>query len=200
MNSRIQKQEQPICSPKIILPNPNKKSDVIARSEEVQAIIDRMPTYWAKWVILCVGVLMGMIILLGFLIQYPDTVDGQISVTANAAPVRLVANSNGRITLFQPNKALLHKNDVISCIESGADYKHILWIDSFLKTLSDKSTIRVALPDTLLLGEVSSAYNFPFYNMSGYLLLTFIQPCDKNCNNKLFLTKQSLLILIMSCD
>lgn len=44
-----------------------------------------------------------------FLIQYPDTVDGQISVTANAAPVRLVANSNGRITLFQPNKALLHK-------------------------------------------------------------------------------------------
>lgn len=48
------------------LPNPNKKSDVIARSEEVQAIIDRMPTYWAKWVILCVGVLMGMIILLGF--------------------------------------------------------------------------------------------------------------------------------------
>lgn len=48
MNSRIQKQEQPICSPKIILPNPNKKSDVIARSEEVQAIIDRMPTYWAK--------------------------------------------------------------------------------------------------------------------------------------------------------
>lgn len=100
-----------------------------------------------------------------FLIQYPDTVDGQISVTANAAPVRLVANSNGRITLFQPNKALLHKNDVISCIESGADYKHILWIDSFLKTLSDKSTIRVALPDTLLLGEVSSAYNsfyFPF--------------------------------------
>ena len=141
------------------MPNPNKKSDVIARSEEVQAIIDRMPTYWAKWVILCVGVLMGMIILLGFLIQYPDTVDGQISVTANAAPVRLVANSNGRITLFQPNKALLHKNDVISCIESGADYKHILWIDSFLKTLSDKSTIRVALPDTLLLGEVSSAYN-----------------------------------------
>lgn len=167
MNSRIQKQEQPICSPKIILPNPNKKSDVIARSEEVQAIIDRMPTYWAKWVILCVGVLMGMIILLGFLIQYPDTVDGQISVTANAAPVRLVANSNGRITLFQPNKALLHKNDVISCIESGADYKHILWIDSFLKTLSDKSTIRVALPDTLLLGEVSSAYNS--------FLLSFLQ-------------------------
>ena len=162
---------------------------MIARSEEVQAIIDRMPTYWAKWVILCVGVLMGMIILLGFLIQYPDTVDGQISVTANAAPVRLVANSNGRITLFQPNKALLHKNDVISCIESGADYKHILWIDSFLKTLSDKAQFVLHCPIRCCLGKSvphTIPFYFPFYNMSGYLLLTFIQPCDKNCNNKLF--------------
>lgn len=37
------------------------------RSEEVQSIIERMPTYWTKWVALCVGVLMGVIILLGFL-------------------------------------------------------------------------------------------------------------------------------------
>ena len=50
------------------------------------------------------GVLMGVIVLLGFLIQYPDTVDGQISVTATTAPVRLVANSNGRINLLQTNK------------------------------------------------------------------------------------------------
>ncbi|MEA4967149.1 MAG: HlyD family secretion protein, partial [Bacteroidaceae bacterium] len=55
------------------------------KSEEVQSIIDRMPTHWVKWVALCVGVLMGILILLGFLIQYPDTVDGQISVTGNIA-------------------------------------------------------------------------------------------------------------------
>lgn len=55
------------------------------KSEEVQAIIDRMPTYWTKWIALCVFVLMGVVVLLGFVIQYPDTVDGQISVTANIA-------------------------------------------------------------------------------------------------------------------
>ena len=63
------------------------QQEVAEKSEEVQAIIDRMPTYWVKWVALCVGVLMGIIVLLGFLIQYPDTVDGQISVTATAAPL-----------------------------------------------------------------------------------------------------------------
>ena len=32
------------------------------KSEEVQSIIDRMPTHWVKWVALCVGSLIGIII------------------------------------------------------------------------------------------------------------------------------------------
>lgn len=138
---------------------PKEKEDITSKSEEVQAIIDRMPTYWVKWVVLCVSVLMGIIVLLGFLIQYPDTVDGQISVTATTAPVRLVATGNGRINLLQSNKTFLQKGDVISYLESGANYKHILWADSLLNALNYSANKIYALPDTLLLGEVSSAYN-----------------------------------------
>ena len=136
------------------------------KSEEVQAIIDRMPTYWVKWFVLCIGVLMGVIVILGFLIQYPDTVDGQISVTANIAPVRLVANSNGRINLLQTNKTQLQKGDVVSYLESGANYRHILWVESLINRLNTNASDKIFLPDTLLLGEVSSAYN-------GFLLAYF---------------------------
>lgn len=51
------------------------------RCEEVQAIIDRMPTVGATWVAVITGILIGMIFLLGFIIKYPDTVDGQITIT-----------------------------------------------------------------------------------------------------------------------
>jgi len=129
------------------------------KSEEVQSIIDRMPTHWVKWVALCVGVLMGILILLGFLIQYPDTVDGQISVTGNIAPVRLVANSNGRIYLLARDKSVVEKGSVISYIESGANYKHILLTEVLLKEIDLSKTDRIVLPDTLILGDVSSAYN-----------------------------------------
>ena len=135
------------------------QDETIEKSEEVQAIIDRMPTYWVKWVALCVGVLMGIIVLLGFLIQYPDTVDGQISVTATAAPVRLVANSNGRITLLQTNQSQLGKGTVIGYIENGANYQHVLVLDSLLKSLGKDKQEMSLFPDSLLLGEVSSAYN-----------------------------------------
>lgn len=138
----------------------NEQDEISRKSEEVQAIIDRMPTYWVKWVALCVGILMGIIVLLGFLIQYPDTVDGQISVTATIAPVRLVANSSGRINLLQANKVQLQKGDVIAYLESGANYKHILWVENMLNALNENvNSKKISLPDTLILGEVSSAYN-----------------------------------------
>lgn len=136
-----------------------QEEKLVERSEEVQSIIERMPTNWTKWVALCVGILMGVIILLGFLIKYPDTVDGQVSVTAITAPVRLVANSSGRMTLLQPDKTHIREGTVISYIESGTDYRHILWVDSLFNDpvlLGKGSSL---LPDSLLLGDVSSAYN-----------------------------------------
>ncbi len=129
------------------------------RSEEVQSIIERMPTYWTRWVALCVGVLMGIILLLGFLIQYPDTVDGEISVTAVTAPVRLVANTSGRLTLLEPDRTQITRGTVISYIESGADYRHILWVDSLLGNAGMPEKGYGMLPDSLLLGDVSTSYN-----------------------------------------
>ena len=75
----------------------NKHVKISSKSEEVQDIIDRMPTYWTKWITLCVSILIGIIIILSFLIKYPDTIDGIISITGGEAPVRLVAKSSGRI-------------------------------------------------------------------------------------------------------
>lgn len=135
------------------------KKDEHVKSEEVQAIIDRMPTYWVKWVVLCVSVLIAVLIVLSFVIQYPDTVNGQISITAQVAPVRLVANTNARIHLIKGNKCALKKGDVIAFLENGADYTHVLQLDTLLKKLQINHPASTTLPETLILGEVSSSYN-----------------------------------------
>ena len=106
--------------------------DDTEKSEEVQVIIDRMPTQWAKYVSLITGILISLIIGSGFIIRYHDTVEGQISVTASMAPVRLVANTSGRLHPLESNKNMLYEGDVIAYIESGADYLDILQLDSLL--------------------------------------------------------------------
>lgn len=144
-----------------------KIADENVKSEEIQAIIDRMPIHWTKLVSVCVGFFISIIILLGFLIKYPDTVDGQISITGNVAPVRLIANSTGRIQLLLSNKAMLRAGDVIAYIESGANFKDILFIDSMLNNLDISKSVEFPLPNSLLLGDVSSAYN--------HFLLSYMQ-------------------------
>lgn len=133
-----------------------------SRTEEVQAIIERMPTYWTKWVALFLSLLLAILFTISFLIQYPDTVDGQISITSNISPVRLVTNSNGRLILLKETGSTISSGDVIACVENGANYNHILFVDSLLNSLSssvNKEFIPVELPDSLLLGDISSVYN-----------------------------------------
>lgn len=138
---------------------PNGKTSVNERSEEVQAIIDRMPTYWVKWFALGIICLMGLIFALGFLIKYPDTVDGEILITGRQAPVRLVANSTGRMILLADNRQELAQGDVIAYIVSGADYRHVLTVDSLLQYIHAQTHSGYPLPDSLMLGDISSAYS-----------------------------------------
>ena len=134
-------------------------NQVADKSEEVQDIIDRMPTRWTARVALLTALLILGIIALGFIIRYPDTVNGQISVTAHAAPVRLVANTNGKMYLLRASGDQLRKGDVIAYIESGADYRDILLLDSLLRTAGFGCSRMDSLPGDLILGDVGPSYN-----------------------------------------
>ena len=136
-----------------------EEKEIQRKSEEVQSIIDRMPTQWAKYVAIITGILISLVITAGFIIKYPDTVDGQISVTSSMAPVRLIANSSGRLHLLQPNKSLLRAGEVIAYLESGADYKDVLLLDSLLLQFKPGTSNTLKFPFSLDLGDLASAYN-----------------------------------------
>jgi len=76
-----------------------------------------MPTRWTGWIVLIASIMISAMFLLSFLIKYPDTMDGQISITANKAPVRLVSATAGRIHLLKTNQAIMKPGCVIAYIE-----------------------------------------------------------------------------------
>lgn len=128
------------------------------KSEEVQDIIDRMPTHWATLTAWVVMALMAAVIVLAFSIKYPDTVTGQMVITSVDAPVRLVANSRGRIALLRTDGTLLHKGDIIAVIENGASLSDVLTVDSMCHMSVDANT-SFSIVNGLVLGELSSSYN-----------------------------------------
>lgn len=128
------------------------------RSEEICDIIERMPTRWTMWVALIVSLLMGVLFLLGYIIEYPDTVNGQISITSNKAPIRLVSGSTGRIHLLKQNHIKLRKGDMIAYIENGAEIKDIHQLETLLAQKIAPET-RLYLPEGLRLGDLGSTYS-----------------------------------------
>lgn len=134
-------------------------NDIEKKTEEVRNIIERMPTRWTGWIALGAGTLVGILFLLAFFIQYPDTVSGQISITANEAPVRLVSNATGIIHLLKPNHSVVKTGNVIAYIDNGADYDAIFEIEKLLKKEIDTHTVFTLPENELSLGDLSSNYN-----------------------------------------
>ena len=133
------------------------------RTEEVQYIIDRMPTRFGFLVSLIVIFLFVLFFVFGWVIRYPDIVTGQMTINANAAPLKLIANSNGKLKLMgAKSMETVKEGELIAFIENPTNPNNVIYIDSLLKTYnpSDKSIIALTkqLPKNFSLGELNPKY------------------------------------------
>ncbi len=132
------------------------------RTEEVQDIIDRMPYRTGKVVMMLICGLAILLLLFGWLIEYPETVSGSVSITASQAPVHLVANASGKIHLLKHNRDTLDENEIIAFVENPADLDDMTDLEHFIKKIQLDSLIqnpeKIKLPGGTVLGELSSTY------------------------------------------
>lgn len=139
-------------------------SSQIERCDEVQAIVERMPTKFATYIALIVTLIVSITLVLSFIISFPDTVDGRISLTASAAPVRLVANSSGRLQLFHNEGDSVQQEELLACIQNAAEPEQILELECILKSPFDISENEKLMPLKEGMGEISN--NFMQYMLA----------------------------------
>lgn len=129
-----------------------------ARTEEVQDIIDRMPTGWTVWIMAIMTGIVLTALILSVVIKYPDSVNGDITITGIKAPVRLVASSSGNVRLLAADREHVAKGTVVACIECGADMDDVLSLEGLCgNPLPQDTTLRIST--SLSLGPLSVAYN-----------------------------------------
>ena len=134
------------------------KDEQNERSEEVQDIIERMPTRWTFWIASIVSLIMFATIFMSCIIKYPDTVSGTITITMEEAPVRLVSHSSGYLHLLSDNMTEVKRYDCIGYLECGAEYNDVKLLDSLCHCNMDRNIV-LDLPQNLKLGSLSIAYN-----------------------------------------
>src|SRR5690554_816574 len=126
------------------------------RSEEVREIITTPPAWLIRWGITLVFILTSMVILLSFLIKYPDFVPAKVLVTTREPTERVLARTPGQIErLFVENGDPVTAGQALAGIKSTANLKDIMYLRDML--------------DTVVFGR-ENAYSFPMDSVSNLVL------------------------------
>ncbi|SDJ04537.1 HlyD family secretion protein [Pedobacter sp. ok626] len=138
------------------------------RTEEVQAIIDRMPANFGLRITLFVLALVSIFFAFGWMIKYPDIVTGSISINASSAVVKLVAHTSGKLQLNDlKNLKEVKEGEYVGMIHNAANLDDVRKVERLIRGFSVKdikSFDKLALfPKNVSLGELSIKY-FAFLN------------------------------------
>ncbi len=143
--------------------NELKKYHGNERTEEVKDMIQRMPRKFGYIITLIVLFIFSMLLFFGWAVRYPDIVKGQIIINATVSPIKLIANSSGRIRLNGlTSQSSVETGEVVAYIDNATSYEAIKKITKILNNYDpfnvNNTAILSGLPAKVPLGELTSYY------------------------------------------
>lgn len=178
------------------------------RSEEVQEIIGTVP-HW----ILRYGLVLMMLVIIGlfvaaYYIQYPDTLQANVIITAQNPPANIIAKSTGKLKkIYVQDKDTIEQNQILAEIENTANTDSILQLKSILDTLNILDTTKSMQISGADLGEVSNSYQVLVSAQNDYRYLYTdistkqkIENIEKQINYQLKLQKKLKNANVLTTD
>jgi multidrug resistance efflux pump len=138
--------------------------DIELRSDPVKEVLSRPPQWLVRWGITVIAGIAAMLVGLAFLIQYPDTLAAEITITTTQPPASVKAMSSGRLgTLLVQEGQAVAEGELLAVIDNAADFGHLQAVDTgfapFHRLLiQHDSAGRLALAKERSLGMVQPAY------------------------------------------
>lgn len=160
--------------------NPNELEHIDLRSEEVQEVLSNPPKWIVRWGITIIFLSILLIIIVSWMVKYPDFISTTIKVTTDTPIEKIEAQTGGRIVnLLVKDQQKVKRNEVLAVIENTADFNDILslkkMVDSFNQKYTDfKFPIEKMQP--LDLGELEQDYALFEKAYSDYTLYKKLKP------------------------
>lgn len=131
-------------------------------SDEVRDILSEPPKAIYRWGNTILLGFVFLLIIMSWLISYPDIVSTQILITTNLPPEKLIAKTTGKIeAILIKDRTLVKNNTPLAVIENTSNYQDIFLLKSITDTLNlDRSDFPFHLLKSAQLGDVENAYSF----------------------------------------
>lgn len=136
-----------------------KEDNINLRSEDVQEILTNPPIWIVRWGITLILFFTIILLLLSFLIRYPDFVSAKVLVTTKQPTEKIIALQTGQLeVLFISNRDTVRKGQKLAVIKSSADYADVYRLKEYFDSISsviDQPNIPFDSFKKLNLGEIA---------------------------------------------
>jgi multidrug resistance efflux pump len=134
------------------------------RSEEVQDILGRVPSWITRNGIILICSVFVVLIIGSWIFKYPDIIVAPIVVTSENPPAKLLARVDGKITdIYVTDKQKVEAGQLLARLESPVNYEdlsdlklHLKWLGPFLTNYDPAK--RTIFKPKYALGEMQTQY------------------------------------------
>ena len=134
------------------------------RSARVQEVMAKMPSWLIRWGISCMFVIFIIIVILAWLIRYPEIISSRVVITTKIPPLGVYARTNGSLKLFVKNNHYVKQGDELGMIENSTELQTIQKLaqdlEGLLKLLkeNDERITSFRLQNYQQLGKLQNSY------------------------------------------
>lgn len=142
-----------------------ENNDLNLRSEEIQDIMQRTPSWIIRWGITTVFLIIFSSLFLTWFIKYPEIISGTAKLTTVIPPTKIISQSSGKMTfLFVKDGDEVKAGDVLAEIENPLSVEGIKYIEGYIKILDQalaekKSQLPIPNNTSMSLGDLQSVFN-----------------------------------------
>lgn len=132
------------------------------RSESVQDILTQPPHWMIRWGNTLIFIILLLILVMSYIIKYPEFVPAPIIVTSQNPPEKIEARVSSKIEkIFIKDHQHVKKNDVLMVMQSAANYKDVLELKKLVDSITADQLRSFPLTRTsrFKLGELQAEYN-----------------------------------------
>lgn len=142
-----------------------EKNNLNIRSDEVQDIMQRTPSWIVRWGISIFFIIIIVGLFLTWLIKYPEIINGTVKLTTRVSPIKITSQTSGKLTqLYVNDGEEVKAGKVLAEIENPLSVNGIKYIDHYLELLdkaitSGQSQLPLPNASNIPLGDLQSVFN-----------------------------------------
>lgn len=160
---------------------------ILTRSEDVQEILTAVPHWMISWGNSLLLILLFALLTMSWMIQYPDVINAEVTITSSNPPQKIFAARSGNIEkILIQDEQLVFANQAIAIIESTANHQDVFLLQSVIDSVvfqKDSFYFPVEQLPILNLGDLEVDYTLFENSYEQYLLHQQLQPFSNSAQN-----------------